>query len=422
MTRPGPTARHYALLALGAVAFTVYGSLVPFDFVSRPWSEVVDGFWRVAEGGVAVASRSDFLANCLLGVPLGFCLLGALRVDRPGRGFVAGVGAWLACVAVAVGVEFAQAYFPPRTAALSDVLAQATGAATGIAAWWYAGQRVTNRLRETGGGPAGRFLAAYLLVVVAVQLLPLDLTASPTAVYRKLRDGHATLTPFGEWFRADGEVAPNRWGKVQTWLELFGLFFPAGLLAVRWRPGLSMFVVAGGGLAFAATTELGQLLVSRHPSVTDALVGASGVLAGWAAARRTRPPSLELALVLGQAWFAVLAVAHWQPFVFVSGSDAIGKRFAAVNWLPFADLATRNYLGALDQALERLILFVPLGVLVAARGGSPRLAAGVGIAASLVLELGQFLLPDRFPSTTDLFTAALGAWTGAKVTERVLGR
>ena len=128
MTRPVLSARHYALLAAGAVAFTMYGSFVPFEFVSRPWSDVQVGFWHIARGGVDISSRSDFIANCMLGVPLGFCLLGALRVDRPGRGFVAAVGVWLVCVLVAVSVEFAQAYCPTRTPAVSDVLAQSIGA------------------------------------------------------------------------------------------------------------------------------------------------------------------------------------------------------------------------------------------------------------------------------------------------------
>ncbi len=428
MTRPVLTARHYALLAVGAAAFIVYGSLVPFGFTPRPWPDVVDGFWRVAEGGVAVGSRSDFVANCLLGTPLGFCLLAALRVDRPGRGIGAAVAVWPACVALAVAVEFAQAYLPARTASLSDVLAQGIGAAVGVGLWLSAGQRQTDWFRETWRDPrvgtAGRVLVGYAVVVVAVQLLPLDLTISPAVVYRKFRDGHATLTPFGEWFRPDGEVAPNRWGKVQTWLELAGLYLPAGMLAARWRPGLGIGAVAAGGFAFAAATELGQLFVSRHPSVTDALVGAVGALVGWAVSReapaeRARP-SFERSLLLGQAWFAALAVAHWQPFDFVSGSSE--QRLAAVTWLPFADLATRNAIGALNQTIERLILFVPLGVLVAARGGSGRFAVAVGFATALVLELGQLFLPDRYPSTTDLLTAALGAWFGATVAQRILAR
>src|SRR5207248_2325426 len=84
-TRPPPTRRTFALFVLGVVAFTVYGSLVPFEFRSRGAGEAADSFlWAMTRRAVP-QSRSDALANVLLGVPLGFGLLGLARVDRPGK-------------------------------------------------------------------------------------------------------------------------------------------------------------------------------------------------------------------------------------------------------------------------------------------------------------------------------------------------
>ena len=416
--------RGYALLAAAVAAFVVYGSLVPFHFQARPLDEALGTFRWVLQTRVGVESRSDVLANCLLGVPLGFCLMGALRADRGGtRGsLVAAAFAWPACVGLAVGVEFAQVFIPGRTPSGNDVLAQGLGAAAGVAAWLVAGPRLTGFARRAladprGGGAVGRLLAGYLLFVAVVQLLPLDLSVSPGRAYRRVRDGDVTLAPFGELSGTTGAPGSDPWSKVQNWLELAGLFLPAGLVAARlpgraWRTWAGLPAVAAAGLAAGLVTEAGQLLVSRHPSTTDALFASVGVTAGWAAARAVRPVTVEAALVHGQLWLAVLAVAGWQPF------DFGGPGGHGVNWLPFADAVSGEYLGALDALLRRTALFVPFGVLVVATGYRPPIAALVGVVAAAVVEAGQVFLPSRYPSTTDLVLAAIGAAIGATVTQR----
>ena len=48
-----------AWAVLGVAAFTVYGSLVPFDFRPLRLSVAVNVFRKVLAGGVSVYSRSD---------------------------------------------------------------------------------------------------------------------------------------------------------------------------------------------------------------------------------------------------------------------------------------------------------------------------------------------------------------------------
>jgi VanZ family protein len=416
--------RWYALATLGVVAFTVYGSLVPFHYRGRPPGKAWHDFVWVMQNRLRVESRSDLVANVLLGVPLGFCLLGALRADRPGRAAAAltGLAVWPACVLLAASVEFIQLYFPDRTCSPTDIAAQAAGSAIGMFAWLTSGQRITDGTRRAwadprSGGAAGRLLLAYLGLVALAQLLPLDLSISPYTILRKLRDGTATLAPFDEWTRPDGGPAPSRWGLVQTWLELLGLYLPAGLLLAQfpgrvWRGWAGLPAVAAAGLGLGLAMEAGQLLVSRHPSATDMLVGAAGLTAGWAVARLLagRPVGAEVGLALMQAWFAVLAVIHWQPF------DFAGPRWPGVNWVPFADLAAKNYLAALEDAPMKAVLFAPLGVLLAAmvrwrRAGLAAVAVGAPLAG--VLEAGQVYLPGRYPSATGVLMGAVGAWAGA---------
>ncbi len=140
----------FALAAAGVIAFVVYGSLVPFHFGPRAHS-----FWGVLSGGVRVASRSDAVANVMLGVPLGFTLLGLICVDRKwprAKAAVVGLLLFPLCVLFSALVEFAQLYTLTRTCSASDIVAQALGAAAGLTAWVLCGPGA----HRTAPGRCGR--------------------------------------------------------------------------------------------------------------------------------------------------------------------------------------------------------------------------------------------------------------------------
>ncbi|HJZ59197.1 MAG TPA: hypothetical protein VKE74_29905, partial [Gemmataceae bacterium] len=66
MDSPPPNRRTFALLVLGVAAFTVYGSLVPFEYRSRTWDDAAGAFVRAMRYRARIDSRSDALANVLL--------------------------------------------------------------------------------------------------------------------------------------------------------------------------------------------------------------------------------------------------------------------------------------------------------------------------------------------------------------------
>jgi VanZ family protein len=281
------TAGWLALLAGLSTAFTLVGSLVPFEFRLRSPGEVIDSFAWAMANRVAVQSRSDGVANVLLGVPLGFALFGLACVDRAlSRRRVVGrmLAVLVACTAFAAAVELAQLYAPARTCCASDVIAQGLGATLGMALWAAFGQRLTDRFRAAaaGGGAVGHFLGAYLVLLGFSQALPLDLSLSPYAVQRKFRDGGVTLIPFREL----RTTAADEW-QVRA-VALAGqaaMYLPVGLLA-GCLPGRSRSADRVGRVALAAfglafVLELVQVLVqSRTASTTDVVVGTAAVLVG----------------------------------------------------------------------------------------------------------------------------------------------
>jgi VanZ family protein len=425
------------------MAFIAYGSYVPFHWRPRPWGEAVAAFEWVLRTRAVPDSRSDWAANVALGVPLGFALLGLLRVDRRGAGGTAVAAAAVvpACGLFAAAVEFGQLFFYGRTCSGSDVWAQGLGALVGAAAWAARGQWATDRLRSALAADAVKastapLLAGYAAAVGLVQGLPFDLTASPKEIYRRLTDPEkVTAVPFAELADRPGGRRVSDLKKVADWCELFALFVPAGLLAtgLRGRFGTvnGLPFVAGCGVAGAAATELLQVLVmSRHASATDALIGGLGFTAGWAAGlaaadRGVRRRRTEVAVAAGQAWFALLAVVHWQPFDFYPA--LLAARVRVADWLPLAGQASKNYLWALNEVLSKFLLFVPLGA--AAVWGSRRHhersraagAAAVCGAAAAALELGQAMIPTRYFSPSDVLFGLVGGFLGGEVTRRVLG-
>ena len=245
--------RRFAAFAIGFALFTIYGSLVPFEHVPRTWDNAVSAFQGVFQKRLWPESRSDFAANFLLGLPLGVCLIGALRFGRNGM-----VGTILAaivllplCAAFATAVEFAQLWFPARTCAGSDVVAQTLGSAAGMAGWLVAGPGLTRFLGRVWdapslGGRAGRAFFVYFLGLVAIQTLPWDITASPADWYRKIRD-HVTYVPFAEVTDASvpAEVRakkPRDWAELAVYLPRPGYSWPAcparfaGRRALPWWP------------------------------------------------------------------------------------------------------------------------------------------------------------------------------------------
>lgn len=449
-----PTARTYGVLTLGTLAFILYGSLVPFEFRARPWGETVDAFSFAMSSRLKIQSRSDALANVMLGVPLGFSLLGLLCVDRKSkhREMVCGVAILPACVLFSAMVEFAQLYCPTRTCAGSDVLMQAIGVVIGSVGWFILGQWLTEQARKAWAGPriggsAGRLLVAYLALLACVQALPLDLTLSPRDVYKNVRD-KVTYIPFGEFrtvlteHREDKKPPPpsdkpqltteeQLWDLVRSRIEVVALYLPVGLLAGClpgrfWQTRWSTLPLFGLGLLLGVFMESIQIFVmSRTPSATDVLIGAVAVVLGWRLAyqpseeRRTEAKSRwRIGFVV---WLLCLFVANWQPFNFTLGTSVI-------EWLPLLPLEVRNPLFALQNLLTKVILFAPLGVAAACEmrfvPAKTRLgvAVGLGLAISLLIELGQLFLPTRTPSVTDVMIGGIGAWFGAAAASRAWGR
>lgn len=423
--------RRRMLLAGSAVVyllFVIYGSLVPLAYRPVPWAEALARFRDIPYLALGIASRADWVANILLFIPLAFLWRGVLDTRRGILVHLLADGAVLAgCVALSVGIEFTQIFFPPRTVSLNDIIAEGIGAAVGVVVWRAAGRRLVAWLEEWRGhhgsvGLAERFCILYFVCLFGYNLLPLDLTISPVEVFHKWRQGRVLFIP-----GIRGGEGP------------LGALYEMATDAAVWVPAAWLLVRAGkGGRAWwitvgaAAGLEFLQLFVfSRVTDVNDVIMAALG---GWVGMLLAGRQSLEApaATRKGRAmvywggaaifWCAVIAAVFWYPFDFRPERGFVLERIAMFRKVPFHALYYGSEFHAVTEVLRKTLFFAPLGACVAgvAHAFQSGLAGRIGWVAALLLagsvaagvEVGQLALPGHYPDSTDILIGTVAGLFG----------
>jgi VanZ family protein len=421
--RPVPAARHFVLLTAAFTAFVVYGSLVPFHTRHVGLADAWDQYSRAMLRAPRLDSRSDWVANVLLFVPLGFLTAGGVGVDRRRRLAVLALVPLM--TALSAGLEFAQVWFPGRYPSLNDVIGETVGGAIGVATWIAAGQRVTDRARalwaNVGPGDwAARVLPVYLAFIVLAHGMPFDLTLSPWQIYRKYQRGREPDAERNGVPRIAVVPSPSRAGE-KTLLSL-AYFVPVGCLLARlpgrWRQKEAAGRVLLMGLVLAAGIEAMQVIVLTHEAyATDALTAGLFVFGGWLLSMRRATIRTLAWAVAAVAWTLALAGALWMPFD--GDIQRFGDRIEEGDGVPFVDYVAGDYLSAFNRIVTRLVLFAPLGFLLVRAGITGWVAATVGGIVSAVIEVGHAALTTHRPSASDLVVGAIGAALGGMIANRV---
>lgn len=419
-------------LGLLYLVFVVYGSLVPLDYHALPWDAAVAKFREIPFLNLGIGSRADWMANLLLFIPLAFLATGALAHGRhPALAAALTLFVWLAAVALSVGIEFTQLYFPQRTVSQNDIAAEALGALIGAACWWGFGGRLLawrddwRREREPAA-LAERAAWAYLAVVVGYNVLPLDLTISVVEVYHKWQEGKLHLIPFTALAADPAHALFELVTDALIWLPLAWLWHA--------RPGRDSLKVWRMAFLAAVALEFMQLFVySRVSDMTDLFTAALGAGVGtWlgkrqfgtqhaAATSRARTAPGWRRLTLALAWVLVLMGVFWYPFDFRAEGDFVRERMAFLDRVPFQVYYFGTEFRAITEVFHKTLFFAPLGALLAWwvgglswrwRGYAAAASVFGIIAVALGIELGQVLLPTKFTDTTDWLLESVGGIGG----------
>ena len=307
--------RAWRLIGLAAwvyFGFILYGSLAPLRFTTMPLDVAYFVLLRTQYLPYGPQTRVDWVTNVLVFVPLYFLWTGLLwRRLRRGR-VMAGLLLAASGFALSAAIEYTQLYFPPRSVALNDVVAEGLGGVIGIGLWALFGGRFADALRgllagRPGSNTATRLLSVYLLGLYVTSLWPLDLSLDPEALYRKWIAHRVILTPFSL------RLPFTAWAW-EAYLKVAAFWLPVGFLLGR-GSRLGPFGVLGLAGLLAATLEFLQVFVlSRVSDVTDILLAVAGAALGLLLARLvraglgSRPESLRRSLGRAGVWAAALAV------------------------------------------------------------------------------------------------------------------
>jgi VanZ family protein len=416
------------MLWLAYVTFVVYGSLVPLEFVARPVDEAWAAFTQMPFLRLGLESRADWVANGILYVPVGF--LTAILFSADANGATRWLAYLLALIfggGLALGLEFIQLYFPPRTVSLNDLLAEGIGTALGVLLAARLGGWFRSLLESLGVILDRRttrwLLQAYVAAYLGFVLFPFDFLISWSEIEDK-----ANSPLWGWWIAGDGENGAMF--IIHLAVEA-ALTVPVGwaLAAHHRKADISQKMAGIAGLIFGAAVEITQFFIatgiSQGISVATRMLGVMLGAAGWQyvpklpAYLRRSPTSLKwvgafyIALLLTAAgWFS----GHW------ASDGNISKHLDEVHFLPFY----YHYFTSEGKALYSLgsvfIMYMPIGLLVWMNGGRPSASAGLAIAIAAVIETSKLFMAGTHPDPTNLLIAAVASGTFTTLMDWLTGQ
>jgi glycopeptide antibiotics resistance protein len=438
--------RSYAALAAAWAFFIAYGSFVPFEFQPQSFSEALIRFRDALSLPFYLDSRTDFVTNVLIAVPLGYLALAALLTDsrsrwrRPPALLLTVAG----CMVLSTAIEFTQVFFRGRTDSLSDITAQSVGAVVGVALWLLVGEAITAWLRDSlreRERPAllQRILLAYCVMFVVSQIMPLDLTMNLGELARKYRNGQILIRPFAYPYDSRFDML---WDYAGDILLNIPIGAAAVLLWTRDRTRRGTWAAIALATAAVASIEFAQVFVnSRIADVTDVLTGSIGAAFGVFLATKLSTREIaasaphDRAVVSRYArlgvvlWILVLMSYHWRPFDFTMAPDRVVEGMRQFLSVPFSSYYLGTEFHALTEMLRKFLLALPLGVFLRlsikrdASVDRRRLrmfaTALIGFFVLVVIEFGQVFLPARVPDLTDAFIGEIGIVLGAALTARL---
>ena len=324
--------------------------------------------WDTAD----LAARGDWVVSAVQYALLSYVLMAAVCTDRR-RWIGLPVGLLVAggCAALAVGIEFLQVYFPPRTVSVNDIVVESSGAILGTAAWLAVGRRVTAWARRLEGvtglaGLARRLLPAYVVLLLVVQLMPFDFVFGRNELSARVSSNNIRLVPFAD------DVDAATIGKAAL---CFAAFLPLGLLSAMERgqsgrsggwadigPGTSGASGYHGREDIRLFADLRRQRHrdrhGRHPGRLATRRPGEGSVPGGLG---DRPAAGDRGCRLWLAWVGAVAYLNWQPFDFTVdparfATDAkhlpsVGMRHMAL--APFVDYYWGDKYHALDLFMER---------------------------------------------------------------------
>jgi glycopeptide antibiotics resistance protein len=360
-------AGRWLLLTGASAALILYGSLFPFRI---RMSADLDLFDLIETLAFKPATRGDVVANLLLYMPLGLCLMFAWSGGRTRWPLARTI---LVGTALSLAVELTQTYLRFRVSSLTDVALNAIGTLGGAyAAMAYGALGTSVRISALASTRLDPAALSVVLLWLGFRLAPFV----PTIDWQKYKDALKPLFIYPHV----GALEFVRYGT--GWLVVSY----AVRLLVRREYALAAALAIVGIVLFGRLVVVGKTLNVSELAALAACVPLAALLTALRDQHR--------AAVLTASLTVVIVVQGVAPFEFVSQA----REFS---WLPFRSSLSGSIETNYSALLEKCFWYFSL-VWLLKRCGSRAVAAAL-TTASLVaaIEIGQMWLPGRSADVTD---------------------
>ncbi len=398
------------VLWLASAVFIVYGTTIPFQFVSnvgiaaQHLAQMRQNAIHILDPGHRI-SGPDFVSNIWLFTPFGCLGMWALR--RPRSRIARAILLTIMSCALSSGVEMLQLFTTDRTSSISDIFANTAGGAIGAIGGIMLRSTFGTLLNAGASSgliqnPAFYPFVVALILVCAGAWEPFNATLDVGSVLPKVRSFLHDPIQFGA-------LSDEAVSLMQHLLFSATLFIWLKEMRVRAAATVASIV----GVIAAVTLEGSQIIIeARMPGLWDAAVGATGALVGVpigvAYSRRSYSPAWPLALIA--ATFVAAAMQQLSPFVVVGDPRPF-------QWMPFLNYYEFTTSQTVSHSAELLLTYMPLGfgLALATWGSNMRWVFPLGAAFAIAapVEYLQRFIGGRFPDVTDIAMSVAGAWIGA---------
>ena len=360
-------------LMLATALLILYGSLFPFQFSAleeRGFEALLDSvrFQRT--------SRGDLVANLLLYMPFGLCLV--LAWPAHWRRLTALAATVMIGTLLSLAVELLQVYAPSRVSSLTDVIINAVGTlAGGVIAILYLELGTTLRIPGVAAGRPDPVPLGILLLWLAFRLAPFV----PTIDWQKYKDAiKPLLTP---------ELAV-----LDIFRYLVGWLVVGYTVRQLWRREYALFALFVMVLIVLAGRVMivGKVLV---PSEILALLVCMPLAALFVSIPDRQRTTLLIVLLT-----ATIVLQGLKPFQLLTEPQPF-------SWVPFKNSLSDSLEVNYSVLLEKCFWYFALVWLLTRRGLGVVASAFLTALLLGAIEVAQLWLPGRSAEITDPLLAII---------------
>jgi VanZ family protein len=412
--------RHATVLRLAYFAIIAIATLLRLGFVPDAGA-ALRRLERALDPQLTFKNLVDAVRNVALFAGWGATWVLTARAPATRRDIaVATVTGMLASLTV----EGLQLFSVNRETSALDVLTNTLGSVLGAVMVWVIERRASHDMRDgtTLGVPGWMPASALLATAVGLAFAPssraslmLGWASSPWRRLELVERAQAQVVPWialvvdaGAWAVAGLAVAiaiSDRTGRVRrAQLAAWFLIVPVLLAGAYYGRGMA-------GLQ----RESRSVPVQAAAAAVGLAVGLT-MLGHW---RRRVPARTDRALQLAIACAVVGALMSWVPASWAA-SDAGVRAFTWRQLVPMMSLFQRQDLASVFLVVQKAGIGAALGACLAARkrSGAPQPGVRAALAFAVLIELGQLIVPGRYPDVTDIMITSAAAGLAAVLVAR----